>query len=146
MSPPSGLCGPLSASTSNNTNSAACAACGCLCHVTKGSHTSVEPLLESLRCDLQEFFGSRLEEMMRPLRAEASTIKLWLAQVANHLERVETHCKDPLVGLFGPCSPVRCSPDPTFFASLSAACTTAQDSLPCDEIADLGSQSFLRLT
>ncbi|RCV17954.1 hypothetical protein SETIT_3G262200v2 [Setaria italica] len=47
--------------------------------------------------------------MMRPLRAEASTIKLWLAQVANHLE---------------------------------PACMTAQDSLPHDEIADLGSQKL----
>ncbi|CAO2173926.1 unnamed protein product [Urochloa humidicola] len=54
---------------------------------------------------------------MHPLRAEASTIKLWLARVANHLERVEPTCEDPLVGLFGPCFPVRRYPTPPFFTT-----------------------------
>ncbi|CAN6236062.1 unnamed protein product [Urochloa humidicola] len=146
MSPPNGPCGTLPSSTMGNTNGAACSACDCLCHATKGSHTSVELLLESLRSDLQEFIGSRLEEAVRPLKIEASTIKLWLARVANHLEHVEPHCEDPLVGLFGPCSPVRRSPTPALFTSLSAACKTAEHSLPHNEISmvveDLGSQKF----
>lgn len=101
--------------------------------------------MESLRSELQEFIGSRLEEVMRPLMTEASTIKLWLARVANHLERMEPLCEDPLVGLFGPCSPVRRSPTPTFFTSLPVACTpTTQDSLPHDGTSatatDLGNQ------
>lgn len=69
---------------------------------------------------------------MRPLMDEASTIKLWLARVANHLERVEPLCEDPLAGLFGPCSSVRRSPTPTFFTSLPVACTHTQYSLPYD--------------
>ncbi|CAO2143781.1 unnamed protein product [Urochloa humidicola] len=146
MSPANGSHGTLPASTMSNTNGVACAACGCLCHVAKGSHTLIEPLLESLRSDLQEFIGSRLEEVIRPLTIEASTIKLWLARVANHLEHVEPHCEDPLVGLFGPCSPVRCSPTLALFTSLSAARTPAQDSSLQDEIStaveDLGSQKL----
>ena len=62
--------------------------------------------MESLRSDLKEFFTSRLEEVLSPLKVEASTIKLWLARVANYLERVEPSSEDPhaadLVGLFGP--------------------------------------------
>ncbi|CAN6335137.1 unnamed protein product [Urochloa humidicola] len=81
---------------------------------------------------------------MRPLKIEASTIKLWLARVANHLEHVEPHCEDPLVGLFGPCSPVRRSPTPVSFTSPSATCKTTKDSLPHNEISmfveDLGNQ------
>jgi len=81
---------------------------------------------------------------MRPLMTEASTIKLWLARVANHLERVEPLCEDPLVG-FWSLFPVRSSPTPTFFTSLPVACTpTTQDSLPHDgtsaAAADLGNQ------
>ena len=67
--------------------------------------------MESLRSDLQEFFVSRLEEVVRPFRDEISTIKLWLARMANHLERggppSEDHFIADLVGLFGPCSLVR---------------------------------------
>ncbi|CAN6382025.1 unnamed protein product [Urochloa humidicola] len=146
MSPSNGPCGTLPASTMGNTNGVACSACGCLCHAAKGSHTSVELLLESLCSDLQEFIGSRLEEAVRPLKIEASTIKLWLARVANHLEHVEPLCEDPLVGLFGPCSPVRRSPTPALFTSLSAACKTAEHSLPHSEISmvveDIGGQKF----
>jgi hypothetical protein len=46
----------------------------------------LEPLMDSLRSDLQEFFVSRLEEVVRPFRVETLTIKLWLARMANHLE------------------------------------------------------------
>ncbi|CAN6287430.1 unnamed protein product [Urochloa humidicola] len=56
---------------------------------------------------------------MHPLSVEACT-KLWLARVANHLERVEPTCEDPLVGLFGPCSPVQRSPTPAFFTTSPA--------------------------
>ncbi|CAN6320660.1 unnamed protein product [Urochloa humidicola] len=121
MSPPSEHHGPVLASATGDKSGIACATCGCCCHVVQGSHISVQPLLESLRSDLQEFIESRIEKMMHPLRAEASTIKLWLARVVNHLERVEPTCEDPLVGLFGPCSPVRRSPTPPFFTT-SPAC------------------------
>ncbi|CAL5011095.1 unnamed protein product [Urochloa decumbens] len=117
MSPPSEHHGPVLASVAGDKSAVACATCGCCCHVVQDSHTSVQPLLESLRSDLQEFIESRIEKVMHPLRAEASTIKLWLARVANHLERVEPTCEDPLVGLFGPCSPVRRSPTPPFFTT-----------------------------
>lgn len=109
-----------------------CAACGCNGHTAHGSstpdlHSLLGPMLESLRSDLQKFLISQLEEVVRPLRAEASTIKLWLARMANHLEIIESPCKDPfvpdLVGLFGPCSPVRCSSAPT----LLSACTPIRD-------------------
>jgi hypothetical protein len=36
-------------------------------------------LMQSLHSSLQEFFVSQLEEVVHPLRAEASTLKLWLA-------------------------------------------------------------------
>ena len=93
--------------------------------------------MESLRSDLKEFFTSRLEEVLSPLKVEASTIKLWLARVANYLERVEPSSEDPhavdLVGLFGPCSPVHQSPTPCFFNSFAAACMSTRDSLLDDE-------------
>ncbi|CAN6223987.1 unnamed protein product [Urochloa humidicola] len=120
MSPPSEHHGPVLASSTGDKNGVACPTCGCCCHVVQGSHISVQPLLESLHSDLQEFIESCIEKIMHPLRAEASTIKLWLARVANHLERVEPTCKDPLVGLFGPCSPVRRYPTPPFFTILLA--------------------------
>jgi len=47
------------------------------------------PLVESLRSDLNRLIAVRLEEVIRPLREEASTIKLWLARIANHSECVE---------------------------------------------------------
>jgi hypothetical protein len=72
---------------------------------------------------------------MRPLRVEASTIKLWLARVANHMKHVlGPHSEDvntaDLVGLFGPCSPTRHSSTSDFFASLADACMPPSDSLP----------------
>ena len=74
--------------------------------------------MELLRSDLQEFFVSRLEEVVRPFRAETSTIKLWLARIANQLERggppSEDHFIADLAGLFGPCSLVRQSSTPLF--------------------------------
>ncbi|KAG2481369.1 hypothetical protein PVAP13_J683414 [Panicum virgatum] len=76
-------------------------------------------------------------EVLRPLKVEASTIKFWLARVANYLERVEPSSEDPhaadLVGLFGPCSPVHQSPTPCFFNSFAAACMSTRDSLLDDE-------------
>ncbi|CAO2144479.1 unnamed protein product [Urochloa humidicola] len=54
---------------------------------------------------------------MHPLSAEASTIKLWLARVANHLERVEPTCDYTLVGLFGPWPQVWHSPTAAFFTT-----------------------------
>ncbi|CAL5067521.1 unnamed protein product [Urochloa decumbens] len=119
MSPPSQHHGPALASAASDRSGLACAACGCCCHV-QGSHISIQPLLESLCSDIQEFIESRIEKVLHPLSAEASTIKLWLARVANHLERVEPTCEDPLVGLFGPCSPVRRSPTPAFFTTSPA--------------------------
>jgi len=90
--------------------------------------------MESLRSDLKEFFTSRLEEVLSPLKVEASTIKFWLARVANYLERVEPSSEDPhaadLVGLFGPCSPVHRSPTPSFFNSFAAVCMSTRDSMP----------------
>ncbi|CAN6272654.1 unnamed protein product [Urochloa humidicola] len=122
MSPPapSEHHGPTLASAEGDKSGVACAICGCCCHV-QGSNISVKPLLESLRSDLQQFIESQIEKVMHPLSAEASTIKLWLARVANHLERVEPTCEDPLVGLFGPCSPVRHSPTPAFFTTIAGA-------------------------
>ncbi|CAN6347417.1 unnamed protein product [Urochloa humidicola] len=120
MSPPSEHHGTMLASATGDKNDVACSTCGYCCHVVQGSHNSVQPLLESLRSNLQEFIESRIEKMIHPLRAEASTIKLWLALVANHLERVEPTCEDPQVGLFGPCSPVWRYPTPPFFTTTPA--------------------------
>lgn len=118
-SPPNGRRDPLSVSTNHHPRFVAC---GCHCRAAHGLSTSdlqslFGPLMESLRSDLQEFFVSQLEEVVRPFRAEISTIKLWLARMAKHLERggppSEDHFTD-LVGLFGPCSPVRQSVTPVF--------------------------------
>ncbi|CAN6241672.1 unnamed protein product [Urochloa humidicola] len=119
MSPPapSEHHGPTLASAAGDKSGVACAVCGCCCHV-QGSHTSIQPRLESLRSDLQEFIEYRIEKVMHPLSAEASTIKLWLARVANHKEHVEPTCEDPLVGLFGPCFPIRRSLTPAFFTTI----------------------------
>ncbi|CAL4899647.1 unnamed protein product [Urochloa decumbens] len=84
----------------------------------------VAPLVELLRSELQHMFASRLEEVMRPLREEVSTIKLWLARVANHLECV---MPPDMVELFGPCSPVHHSPTPSILTSLAAEVTEALD-------------------
>jgi hypothetical protein len=75
------LCEPLPASTNHGPH---CAACGCKCRTAHGSstpdlHSMLGPMLESLRSDLQKFFVSQPEEVLRPLRTEASTIKLWFA-------------------------------------------------------------------
>ena len=70
---------------------------------------------------------------MHPLNAEASTIKLWLARMANHLERVEPPNKDPFIidmaDRFGPCSPVRHVSAPSFLT----ACTPTRDPMVPDE-------------
>lgn len=91
------------------------------------------PLVESLSADLKDFFMCRLEEMARPLKAEASTIRLWLARVASHLDRVQPSSKDPsaadLVDLFGPCSTVKCSSTPPFVTALAADYMPSGDSM-----------------
>jgi hypothetical protein len=116
-----------------------CAACGCRCRTahglpSAGLHSTLGHLVDSLRSDLQEFFMSQLEEVVRPLKAEASTIRLWLARV----DRVEPSSKDPvddkLADLFGPCSPIHLSPStPPLFASLAAACTPSCESQQCSD-------------
>ncbi|CAO2208423.1 unnamed protein product [Urochloa humidicola] len=113
-----------------------CASCGCCCHGSRCSakqdvQSLIAPVVESLRADLQHFFTSQLEEAVHPLKAEASIIRLWLARVANHLERAEPSCSDSpatdLVDLFGPCSPVQRSPTMLSFVSLAADCTPTQN-------------------
>jgi hypothetical protein len=97
------------------------------------------PLVDSLHSKLQEFFMSQLEEVVRPLKAEASTIRLCLARVANHLGCVDSSSKDPaiekgkLADLFGPCSRIHLSPTPPLFASLAAACTPSRESPQCGD-------------
>jgi len=90
-------------------------------------------LMQSLRSNLQKFFVSQFEEVVHPLKAEASTIKLWLARMANHLERVEPPNKDPFIAdmadLFGPCSLVRHVSAPSFLT----ACTPIRDLMVPDE-------------
>ncbi|CAL5063876.1 unnamed protein product [Urochloa decumbens] len=94
------------------------------------------PLVESLRTEFQQLIVVRLEELVRPLREEASTIKLWLARVANHLECDGIHEERTsipnMAELFGPCSPVRRSPTPSILTSLAAACKPT-DSLACED-------------
>ena len=52
----------------------------------------ITPLVESLRSELKTFIAIiRLEEVMHPLKEEASTTKLLLARVANHLENIQSH-------------------------------------------------------
>nr|TKW34027.1 hypothetical protein SEVIR_2G278200v2 [Setaria viridis] len=70
-----------------------------------------------------------LEEVVHPLREEASIIKLWQARVANHLECV---MPSDMAELFGPYSPVHCSPTPSILTSLAAGCTSV-DSLLCED-------------
>ncbi|CAL5065009.1 unnamed protein product [Urochloa decumbens] len=85
----------------------------------------VAPLVELLRSELQHMIAIHLEEVVRPLREEVSTIKLWLARVANHLECVMT---PDMVELFGPCSPVYHSPTPSILTSFAAKVAEAVDS------------------
>ncbi|OEL35380.1 hypothetical protein BAE44_0003601, partial [Dichanthelium oligosanthes] len=67
---------------------------------------------------------------LRTLKEEASTIKLWLACVANNLKRVEMPCDGSsnvdTTGLFGPYSPMRHLAIPLSFASFMDACTTSK--------------------
>ncbi|CAN6311757.1 unnamed protein product [Urochloa humidicola] len=95
--------------------------------------------MDSLRSELQQMFQTQLEEVVRPLKDEVSTIKLWLARVANYLERTEMPSEEPsasdMAGLFGPCSPVHRSPTPSVLASLAAACTSS-DPLVCEDVCE----------
>ena len=51
----------------------------------------ITPLVESLRPELKTLIAVIcLEEVMHPLKEEASTIKLLLARVANHLENIQS--------------------------------------------------------
>ena len=61
----------------------------------------IGPMLETLHSDLQKFFISQLEEVVHPLMDEASTIKLWLAWIANHLENRRATMQGPLCSRFG---------------------------------------------
>ncbi|CAL4998504.1 unnamed protein product [Urochloa decumbens] len=114
------------------------ATCGCQC---SNLQSVLSPLMDSLRSELQQMFQTQLEEVVRPLKEEASTIKLWLARVANYLERTEMQMpsEEPsisdMAGLFGPCSPVRCSPTPSILASLAAACISS-DPLVCEDVCE----------
>lgn len=68
---------------------------------TPSLHYMLGPMIESLRLDLQKFFVSQLEEVVCPLRAEASTNKLWLVLMANHLDFIEPPSKRTLHSRFG---------------------------------------------
>ncbi|CAN6380878.1 unnamed protein product [Urochloa humidicola] len=87
----------------------------------------VTSLMNSLQSELQHLIVVRLEELLRPLQEEVSTIKLWLARMAHHLERADTsgeHSSVPdMSELFGPCSPVRHSPMSSILTSLAVART-----------------------
>ena len=51
----------------------------------------IMPLVESLRSELKTLIAVIcLEEVMHPLKEEASTIKLLLAHVASHLENIQS--------------------------------------------------------
>jgi hypothetical protein len=50
----------------------------------------ITPLVESLRPKLKSLVAFHQEEVMHPLKEVASTIKLLLAHVANHLENIQT--------------------------------------------------------
>ena len=50
----------------------------------------ITPLVESLRPELKTLIAICQEEVMHPLKEEASTIKLLLAHVANHLENIQS--------------------------------------------------------
>jgi hypothetical protein len=66
---------------------------GCCCAFPASTPLDVRsmlaPLMESLQSELQHLITDHLEEVLRFLIKEASTIKLWLACVASHLEHVE---------------------------------------------------------
>ena len=73
--------------------------CGCKCHASLGLvatdlQSMLTPLMDSLRSELQQMILTTLDEVVRPLKEEASVIKLWLARVANHLEHIEIPSKD----------------------------------------------------
>ncbi|CAL5047255.1 unnamed protein product [Urochloa decumbens] len=112
-----------------------CCSCCCASPALLTSNL-ITPLVESLHKEFQQLIDVRLEELLRPLREEASTIKLWLARVANHLECDgirEEHTSIPnMAELFGPYSPVRRSPTPSILTSLAAACKPT-DSLVCED-------------
>jgi len=119
----------------------------CCCASTTSTPLDLQsllvPLVESLQSDLKHLIEVHLEEVMRPLREEASTIKLWLARIANHLEcghpRADLSSVPDVIELFGPCSPVRHSPTSSILPSLAAACMPADCSLhkdTCHEIVD----------
>ncbi|OEL24567.1 hypothetical protein BAE44_0014414 [Dichanthelium oligosanthes] len=96
----------------------------------------IAPLVEPLRSELQRLIVVHLEEVLHPLREEASTIKLWLASLTTHLECVKPHGEHTsiadMVKLFGPCSLVQCSPTSSILASLMVAYTPT-DSLVCED-------------
>jgi hypothetical protein len=111
--------------------------CNCCCASTASTPLSLQsllmPLLESLQSNLKHLIEVRLEEVMHPLREEASTTKLWLARIANHLECGQPHVEHSSVPdvtkLFGPCSLFQHCPTSLILASLAAACTPL-DCLP----------------
>jgi len=96
-----------------------------------------------MRSELEHLIDVCLEEVMCPLREEASTIKLWLARKANHLECGQPHAYLSFVPdvteLFGPCSPIQHSLMSSILSSLAAAYMATDYSLhkdTCDEIVD----------
>lgn len=50
----------------------------------------ITPLMESLRPEFRHLNVVHSEGVVRPLREEASTVKLWLARLANLLKCAET--------------------------------------------------------
>ncbi|KAJ1274094.1 hypothetical protein BS78_05G036200 [Paspalum vaginatum] len=86
----------------------------------------ISPFVDFLLSELQHLVAVRLDEVVRPLREEVSTIKLWLARMTNHFECVAPcggHAQDfDMAQLFGPCSPVRHFPSPSILTSLAATC------------------------
>lgn len=69
----------------------------------------------------------RFDEVMHTLREEASTIKLWLARVANHLECAEPHGEHASIfnkaKIFGSYSPIHRSSSLSVWDYLVVACT-----------------------
>lgn len=120
-----------------------CCSSGC-CYVHHASasldpKSVITPFLELLRSELHHLFAAHMEEVVRPLRGEVSSIKLWLARISNHLERAELNGEhlsaSNIAELFGPCSPVKLSPKPMMFASLAEECMSV-DSQVCEGISD----------
>jgi hypothetical protein len=75
---------------------------GCQCHASLGLvatdlQSMLTPLMDSLHSELQLMILIQLDQVVRPLKEEASIIKLWLARVATHLEHVEMPSKEPLL-------------------------------------------------